>query len=104
MWDKTNSMWVGSVLDSTTTHVNEWFIDDNLIFQQYAGLKDKDEVEIYEGDIVEVGFGEHKGSLGQIIFEYGSFMLQGKYGGIFMDTYKSCLYGRVIGNIIETPF
>ena len=67
------------------------------------GYKDSEDKEVYENDIVEVGFGEHKGVLGKIIFEYGCFMIESRYNAIFQDSYKSIKYGKVVGNIFENP-
>jgi uncharacterized phage protein (TIGR01671 family) len=77
------------------------FDDSILVPCQYIGYKDSEDKEVYENDIVEVGFGEHKGVLGKIIFEYGCFMIESRYNAIFQDSYKSIKYGKVVGNIFE---
>jgi len=79
------------------------FDNSILVPCQYTGYKDSEDKEVYENDIVEVGFGEHRGALGKIIFEYGCFMIESKYGATFQDSYNSIKYGKIVGNVFENP-
>lgn len=83
-------------------------VNDRLILMQYTGLKDRQGVEIYEGDIVK-----RYEAIGQVMFTTGGFDVDGLsantpgFGFFAHPNFPECLWDsdclEVIGNIYENP-
>ena len=75
--------------------------DDSGFLMQYTGLKDKNGVEIYEGDIIQFSDGYPQNHLKPKVVEFskGSFSNTGSFDSGSATTYDP----EVIGNIYENP-
>lgn len=79
----------------TNTHKLSCDIDE-MTLMQFTGLLDKNDKEIYEGDIVREGEGKYC-----VEFKNGMFGIQFNYYG-FLPFMKS-FHFETIGNIYENP-
>lgn len=91
--------------------IEDYFADDEIVFMQYIGLKDKNGKEIYEGDIICKYNNGIKSYTGIVQFMRTSlqYMIVNNYGGyIFLNGQifdEKQEYGdyEIMGNIYETP-
>lgn len=67
--------------------------------EQYAGIKDKNEKEIYEADIVRIFEGTKNERIDEVIFSEGFFTKKGSPGSSL--NYHQNI--EIIGNIYENP-
>lgn len=97
VWSKSRKMTraftINELLSYYSGEASDFYIDDDSIYLQYTGIKDRHDKEIYEGDIILCGSIKD-----EVKYINGSYVV-GEYllaEIIYFDGYM-----KVIGNVFE---
>jgi len=103
VWIKGLNIWEYDFLPNEGESFFEIFSKKDLVFCQYTGLKDKNDKEIYEGDVV-VGSSMMKNDLIDVVdFANGMFMHSKSSFGNEGEDLIDLIDCKVLGNIYENP-